>query len=306
VSGHSGQTGGTDYNAGIADKAAYYRQANEQMLVRALAGARQAAERGDQGQRRVHAVERALSASGPILLPDYPAEQLWPVRSMNRLLVKLAITGMVGALLSSNPSVAQFHGPQSQTPPPQILPPQKRAEHVEITKGPALEISHDDVAIIRWTTTNPGGDDDHFAIIHYGTDPEDLSQTAKNHIRLNRAHAETIFRVRMDGPKPLTTYYYKVTSMGSGGESDQPLHHSRPGSGNQRFPAAPIMGNQQAPAWITRASSSSASMRCAPRSGTASSPISSGSRTRSSSFKVEKVGVQFVSCVTARPCGAPG
>ena len=161
---------------------------------------------------------------------------------MNRLLVKLAITGMVGALLFSNPSVAQFHGPQSQTPPPQILPPQKRAEHVEITKGPALEISHDDVAIIRWTTTNPGGDDDHFAIIHYGTDPEDLSQTTKNHIRLNRAHAETIFRVRMDGLKPLTTYYYKVTSMGSGGESDgveSPVNHfttAAPGQVTSAFP----------------------------------------------------------------------
>jgi phosphodiesterase/alkaline phosphatase D-like protein len=83
-----------------------------------------------------------------------------------------------------------------------------------------LEIAHDDLAIIRWTTTNPGGDDDHFAVIQYGTDPNDLSQTTKNHIRLNRAHPETIFRVRMDGLKPQTTYYYNVTSMGSGGESD--------------------------------------------------------------------------------------
>jgi 4-hydroxy-2-oxoheptanedioate aldolase len=36
VSGHSGQNRGTDYNAGIADKAAYYREANGQMLVCAL------------------------------------------------------------------------------------------------------------------------------------------------------------------------------------------------------------------------------------------------------------------------------
>jgi Purple acid Phosphatase, N-terminal domain len=47
-----------------------------------------------------------------------------------------------------------------------------------------------------------------------------LSQTAKSPIRLNRTHAETIFRVRIDGLKPQTTYYYKVTSMGSGGQSD--------------------------------------------------------------------------------------
>jgi hypothetical protein len=66
----------------------------------------------------------------------------------------------------------------------------------------------------------PGGDDDHFAVAHYGTDSEDLNQTAKNHIRLNPGHAETIFRVRLQGLKPQTTYYYKVTSMGAGGRSD--------------------------------------------------------------------------------------
>ena len=140
---------------------------------------------------------------------------------MNRLLVALAITTAAGSLLCSNPSTAQFHGPQSQTPPPQILPPQKRAEHVEITKGPELELAHDDLAIVRWTTTNPRGDDEHYGLVHYGTDPHDLSQTAKSPIRLNRTHPETIFRVRMEGLKPETTYYYEVTSMGANGQSDE-------------------------------------------------------------------------------------
>ena len=127
---------------------------------------------------------------------------------MNRLLVKLANIAAAGSLLCSSPIVAQ------------IPPPQKKAEHVEILKGPGLETSHDDLAIIRWTSTNPGGDDDHWAIAHYGTDPNDLSQTAKNHIRLNRGHAETIFRVRLQPLKPDTTYYYKVTSTGTDGQSD--------------------------------------------------------------------------------------
>jgi hypothetical protein len=127
---------------------------------------------------------------------------------MNRLLVKLAITAAVGSLFSTNPIVAQNP------------PPAPKAAHVEITKAPALEIAHDDLAIIRWTINNPGGDDDHYAVAHYGTDPEDLNQTAKNHIRLNRSHAETIFRVRIQGLKPQTTYYYKVTSMGYDGKSD--------------------------------------------------------------------------------------
>ena len=127
---------------------------------------------------------------------------------MNGLLVKLALAAAAGSLFCANPTGAQNP------------PPQKQAEHVEITKAPALETAHDDLAIIRWTTTNPGGDDDHFAVAHYGTDSEDLNQTAKNHIRLNPGHAETIFRVRLQGLKPQTTYYYKVTSMGAGGRSD--------------------------------------------------------------------------------------
>ena len=135
---------------------------------------------------------------------------------MNRLLAKLAITAAAGSLLFSNPIVAQ------------ILPPQKKAEHVEITKAPELESAVSYMAIVRWTTTNPRGDDEHYGVVHYGTDPEDLNQTAKGHIRLNRAHPETIFRVRAVGLKPQTTYYYKVTSMGSGGQSDgveSPVDH---------------------------------------------------------------------------------
>jgi phosphodiesterase/alkaline phosphatase D-like protein len=127
---------------------------------------------------------------------------------MNALLLKLAIIATVSSLLSSNPTAAQ------------ILPPQNRAERVEITQGPALEVAHEDLAIVRWTTTNPRGDDEHFAVVHYGKDPEDLSQTAKSHIRLNRAHPETIFRVRMEGLQPQTTYHYKVTSTDSSGTSD--------------------------------------------------------------------------------------
>ena len=127
---------------------------------------------------------------------------------MNRLLVKLMITAAAGSLLCFNATVAQ------------ILPPQKRAEHVEITKAPELESANSWMAIVRWTTTNPRGEDEHYGVVHYGTDPEDLTQTARGHIRVNRAHPETIFRVRMEGLKPQTTYYYKVSSMGADGESD--------------------------------------------------------------------------------------
>jgi phosphodiesterase/alkaline phosphatase D-like protein len=124
---------------------------------------------------------------------------------MNRLLAKLAIAGAAGSLLSASPTIAQMSS---------------KAAHIEIIKGPELEFAREDLAIIRWTSTNPGGDDEHFAVIHYGTDSKDLDQTAKSHIRLNRGHAETMFRVRVDGLTPQTTYYYMVTSMGADGESD--------------------------------------------------------------------------------------
>jgi phosphodiesterase/alkaline phosphatase D-like protein len=150
--------------------------------------------------------------------------------AMNRLLVKLAITAAAGSLLCSSPIGAQNP------------PPAKKAERVEILKGPGLEVSHDDLAIIRWTSTNPGGDDDHYAVAHYGTDPNDLSQTAKNHIRLNQAHPETIFRVRLQPLKPDTTYYYTVTSMGYDGVSDgveSPVNHFTTAAPGQQTSAHP-------------------------------------------------------------------
>lgn len=102
----------------------------------------------------------------------------------------------------------------------QLLPPATQAKHVKILQGPTLESAVPNMAILRWTSTNPGGDDEHFAVAHYGTDPGHLNGIAKSHIRLNRNHSETIFRVRLLDLKPQTTYYYWVTSMGANGSSD--------------------------------------------------------------------------------------
>ena len=137
---------------------------------------------------------------------------------MNRLRLKLAMTAMVGSLLFSNPTVAQVLPPAKKGA--QVLPPAKKTARVRITQGPALEFARDDLAIVRWTTNNPGGSDEHFGVVHYGTDPKYMTDTAKSHIRLNRGHPETIFRVRVVGLKPRTTYYYRVTSEESTGKSD--------------------------------------------------------------------------------------
>ena len=102
----------------------------------------------------------------------------------------------------------------------QLSPTTPKAARVRITQGPEPELAKDYLTIIRWTTNNPGGSPDHFGIVHYGTDPHNLSQTAKSPIRLNPSHSSTIFRVRIQGLKPATTYYYTVESTEANGKSD--------------------------------------------------------------------------------------
>ena len=126
---------------------------------------------------------------------------------MNRLLVILMVAA-TGSSVLSPPTAAQ------------VAPMTKRAIHARITKGPELESARDNMAIIRWTSTNPGGTDEHFGVVNYGTDPVHLTQTAKSPVRLNQNHAVTVFRVRVDGLKPRTIYYYSVDSMQGNGKSD--------------------------------------------------------------------------------------
>ncbi len=125
---------------------------------------------------------------------------------MNRLI--LAITALTGSLLLSNPISAQF------------VPSAKKAARVRITKGPEIESVRENLTIITWTSNNPGGSPEHFGVVHYGTDPKNLTQTAKSHIRLNPSHSYTVFRVRIDDLPAKTTYYYKVDSMEAKGRSD--------------------------------------------------------------------------------------
>ena len=90
----------------------------------------------------------------------------------------------------------------------------------QITAGPEPESTNESIAIIRWTTTNPGGTDLHYGIVHYGTEAMNLSQVAKSPNRRNPSHPEMIFRVRIAGLNPQTTYYYTVESTGATGASD--------------------------------------------------------------------------------------
>jgi len=128
---------------------------------------------------------------------------------MKKLLLKLAIVVTVGSLLYSTPAATQ------------VSPTTNKAARVRIRQGPEIERVDPDFAIIKWTSDNPGGSPEHYGIVRYGTDPTKLSQTAKSPIRLNPGHSYTVFRVRMDGLKPQTTYYYTVDSTEANGKDDR-------------------------------------------------------------------------------------
>src|SRR3984893_1943093 len=132
------------------------------------------------------------------------------------LFLILAVPGTVDSLLFANSTAAQMMTPYGA----KELPPANSAARVQISEGPTLESFRNNEAIITWTSNNPGGADEHFGIVSYGTDRNQLNQTAKSHIRLNRNHPYTVFRVRVDGLKPGITYYYTVDSMGGDGTRD--------------------------------------------------------------------------------------
>jgi phosphodiesterase/alkaline phosphatase D-like protein len=135
---------------------------------------------------------------------------------MKRLYRNRVLFVLAAGLLLSWPAAAQL----PQYTAKNIPPPARKAARVQITEGPALELFRNNEAIIRWTSNNPGGTDEHFGFVKYGTDPHNLNLTAKGHIRLNQNHPYTVFRVRLEDVKPGTTYYYTVDSMEATGELD--------------------------------------------------------------------------------------
>lgn len=113
----------------------------------------------------------------------------------------LTLIAVTAGLIGSNPIIAQQ------------IPGDQRARSVQIIVRPAVKSATERSAIIRWMSTTPEGPAEHFGVVHYGTDPKDLSQMAKSPMRLNMAHPNTIFRVRVEGLMPRTTYYYTVTLL---------------------------------------------------------------------------------------------
>ena len=71
---------------------------------------------------------------------------------MKRLILTLAMTITLTALLLASQAAAQ------------VPPPAKRAKHVRIVQTPQVELSVGHLTIIRWTTNNPGGTDEHYGV----------------------------------------------------------------------------------------------------------------------------------------------
>jgi hypothetical protein len=111
-------------------------------------------------------------------------------------LTLIAVTA--ASLIGSNPTAAQQ------------IPGGEEAESVQIIIGPALESVAEKSAIVRWMSTTPPGAAEHFGVVHYGTDPNDLSQTAKflnSHLARSlifRTYAgASVFRFRLGFRSPV-------------------------------------------------------------------------------------------------------
>ena len=95
-----------------------------------------------------------------------------------------------------------------------------RAARARIVEGPEIETATKYLTIVRWRTKTPGGSPVHYGIVHYGADPNRLTETAESPIRLNPDHSTTLFRVRLNNLAAQTTYYFRVDSVGADGMSD--------------------------------------------------------------------------------------
>ena len=103
---------------------------------------------------------------------------------------------------------------------PRLARAREGSSPAQVNVSPTVESVADTFAFISWTTHSPGGTILHYAIVHYGKDPNHLDLTAVSPTRINLGHNDMVFRVRMDNLQPETRYYYKVSSTQADGTSD--------------------------------------------------------------------------------------
>ena len=96
-----------------------------------------------------------------------------------------------------------------------------------VTDGPRIEDVSDHSAEIAWTTSSGGS-----SVIHYGTDPNNLNQTAQAPYAQSGSGSgqQGMHRVRLSNLQPNTTYYFVVESgqgQGTGAEVKSPIGQFR-------------------------------------------------------------------------------
>jgi phosphodiesterase/alkaline phosphatase D-like protein len=82
-----------------------------------------------------------------------------------------------------------------------------QAQQLSMTHNANVEYVGDDSAQVAWTT-NTGGS----SVVHYGTDPNNLSQTAEEAYQGGSGSQHVTHRVTIKGIQPNTTYYFRVES----------------------------------------------------------------------------------------------
>ncbi|HEU5452766.1 MAG TPA: fibronectin type III domain-containing protein [Terriglobales bacterium] len=78
---------------------------------------------------------------------------------------------------------------------------------VRILDGPRVEGVGNNWAVIAWTTNAASS-----SVLHYGTSPNSLSQTAQARYADTEGAAQQTHRVRVSNLQPNTTYYFMVDS----------------------------------------------------------------------------------------------
>jgi phosphodiesterase/alkaline phosphatase D-like protein len=173
---------------------------------------------------------------------------------MNRL--------VLGLILSLVVSVFAL-GQASQNP--------AQGQNIQVINGPVVERTGPHGAVIAWTT-NVGGS----SIVHYGTDQNNLNQTAQAPYTNNANQPNQTHRVRIHNLQPGTTYYFVVDSgegFGTGTQAKSQIAQfttpqpgqsgSNSGRGGQALqivngPVVEDVGNNYAiVAWTTNDGSSS-------------------------------------------------
>ena len=171
---------------------------------------------------------------------------------MNRLVLALILSLALGIF-----AVGQT--PQNPAQP----------QNLQIINGPVVERTGPHGAVIAWTT-NVGGS----SLVHYGTDPNNLNQTAQAPYKNATNQPNQTHRVRIRNLQPGTTYHFVVDSgegAGTGTQAKSPVAQfttAQPGQASNNNGGQPLqivhgpvvedVGNNYAVvAWTTNDGSSS-------------------------------------------------